>query len=467
MMDRPSDKSWSENSPIARGSLRRTRRARWRGLASVSLLLLFTGCGLGVPSFLQSSDPPLAGDRIPVLLNEDIVVPDAAIANQQVILPPPQMEFDWPQQGGSPAHSMAHGIVSDAPEEVWSRDIGRGSDSDETLLSGPVVAGGIIYAIDTSAVVSAFDAGDGELIWEAETELREERDGGWGGGIAASDGRLFVTTGFADVIALDAITGEEIWRVGVSAPIRSSPTIDNGRVFVLTRSNKLIAFSADNGARLWDHSGFFEGAGLLGASSPAVFGDVVVVTYSSGEIFALNVQTGAPFWSDTLATVRQVDTVSAISDIRGRPVISGGRVYVASHSGRIAAYVLSTSAQLWELNFGSVTQPWVAGNYVFVTTLNGEVAAIKADSGLIRWVTRIGEFENERRRRGLINWTGPVLAGDRLIVAGSNGEVLSLSPYTGELLGTMRIRGGVSLAPIVVQETLYFLTDSARLFAYR
>jgi outer membrane protein assembly factor BamB len=109
----------------------------------------------------------------------------------------------------------------------------------------------------------------------------------------------------------------------------------------------------------------------------------------------------------------------------------------------------------------------VAGDYVFITTNKGEVAAIKARSGLVRWVTRIGEFENEQRQRGRISWSGPLLAGDRLIIAGSNGEILSLSPYTGELLGVMNIRGGATLQPILVQEILYILNDSGRLIAYR
>ncbi|MCZ6765210.1 MAG: PQQ-binding-like beta-propeller repeat protein [Alphaproteobacteria bacterium] len=438
--------------------------------ASFGLILgALTGCVVGetISNILVFSDPPLPGERIAVLTDQELLMPDAQLADERVVLPPPSMEDEWPQQGGSPAHVMAHGILSDSPEQVWSRDIGRGSDSDETLLAGPVLAGGIVYTIDNNAEVAAYDADNGQEIWRTETELRGERDGGWGGGLAVDQGLVVVTTGFGQVIALDAGNGGEIWRTSVGGPMRSSPTIDRGRIFAMTRDNKLHALSLETGDMLWEHRGGPVTAGLLGTSSPAIYGDVVLAAYSSGELFALDVEDGTEFWDDSLAATGQTATVSTISDIRARPVISGRNAYVSSNSGRLAAYVLTTSQQLWELETGTTTQPWVAGDYLFVTTTRGEVAAIKADSGLIKWVTRIGEFKNERRQKNPISWSGPILAGDRLIVAGSTGEVLSLSPYTGDLLSTMRIRGGVTLSPILARETLYFLTDSGRLLAYR
>jgi hypothetical protein len=60
-----------------------------------------------------------------------------------------------------------------------------------------------------------------------------------------------------------------------------------------------------------------------------------------------------------------------------------------------------------------------------------------------------------------------VLAGDRLVVAGSNGEILSLSPYTGKILGRVNAPDGVSAPLAVAGNTLYVLTDGGRLLAMR
>ena len=67
----------------------------------------------------------------------------------------------------------------------------------------------------------------------------------------------------------------------------------------------------------------------------------------------------------------------------------------------------------------------------------------------------------------VIDWSGPVLAGDRLIVAGSHDKALTLSPYTGEILGEVDLPGGAAISPAIARETIYLLTDEARLVAFR
>ena len=61
----------------------------------------------------------------------------------------------------------------------------------------------------------------------------------------------------------------------------------------------------------------------------------------------------------------------------------------------------------------------------------------------------------------------PLLAGDRLLIAGTLGDLLSLSPYTGELIGKLEVRDPVRLGPVVANRTIYVLTDSGRLIALR
>jgi len=66
-----------------------------------------------------------------------------------------------------------------------------------------------------------------------------------------------------------------------------------------------------------------------------------------------------------------------------------------------------------------------------------------------------------------IYWSGPILAGDRLIVTGSNAQAYSISPYTGEILGKIELPGGSHLPPIIVNGTLLMVTDNADLVALR
>ena len=74
---------------------------------------------------------------------------------------------------------------------------------------------------------------------------------------------------------------------------------------------------------------------------------------------------------------------------------------------------------------------------------------------------------DEDEQEGLITWRGPVLAGDRLIIAGSHGKALSVSPYNGAELGEVDLPGSIAVAPTVAGETLYFVTTSGTLVAYK
>src|SRR5205823_6864650 len=128
--------------------------------------------------------------------------------------------------------------------------------------------------------------------------------------------RLYVATGYAQVLALDPADGKVIWRQNVASPIHTPPTVADGRVFAVTVDNELNALAVADGKRLWSHNGIPETAGLLGGASPAVEGEVVVAAYSSGELFALRVENGRSIWSENLASARAANAVAGLADIR-------------------------------------------------------------------------------------------------------------------------------------------------------
>ena len=121
-----------------------------------------------------------------------------------------------------------------------------------------------MYTVDTEAGVSAFDTRSGNRLWQVELSRDDDDEGILGGGLAFEDGRLYATTGFAEVIAMDAKNGREIWRKRLNGPIRAAPAVWAGRVFVVTTNNEIFALAADDGRVLWTYSGLSEVAGLVG-----------------------------------------------------------------------------------------------------------------------------------------------------------------------------------------------------------
>ena len=435
-----------------------------RGLLVVLVIVALGGCEL---PFLKESERKLPGERISVLNYERSLVADPELEQQPIRLPERWVNADWPQTGGLATHAMHHLDLSDAPSRAWRANIGAGSTGERRLLAQPVIAGGRVYTLDSGAHVTAFDGRSGKRLWRWRLRPREEREGTLGGGLAYDKGWLIATTGFAEVIALNGETGGVLWRRKVSGPMRAGPTIAEGRVFVVTIDNKTYALDIKDGKVLWSHTGTAEVTGILGGASPAVADGIVVVPYTSGELYALRAASGKEVWTEFLSAGQSASSIAIIADIRAAPVIDRGRVYAISNAGRMVAIDLKTGKRAWRQRIGGQQSPWVAGEYLFVVTMDGLLACLSRQDGRVHWLRQLPLYEDEKKKKDLIIWSGPVLVGDRLILAGSHGRVLSVSPYNGDLLGMIKMRDGVLIPPAVADRTLYLLTDDADLIALR
>ncbi len=432
-------------------------------LVFAALPLLLAGCGI----FFEEESFRIPGERVSVLSLQRQIEPDKRVSDLQVRLPRPVPVPSWPQAGGNSTHVQHHMALPATLREAWRTNIGEGSESTMRLLAPPVVANGRVYVMDVESKVSALNAANGDVIWEYDAKVPDDDDEAFGGGVAYEAGALFVSTGFADVIGIDADTGKERWRKRLTGPMRAAPAVLDGRVFVITIDNQLFALDGKTGERLWSHAGFSEIAGLLGGASPAVGTGTVIVPYSSGEIFALRVENGRPLWSDNLSSSQRLDALSTLADIRGMPVVDRGVVYAISHSGRMAAIDLRSGTRAWEKSIGGVEMPWVAGEFIFLLTNESQLVCLTRRGGRVRWVRDLPQFEEPDDRDDPIKWSGPVLAGDRLVITGSHGEAWSVSPYTGKVLGRLDLSDDVFLPPVVADDTIYFLTEDGDLIAMR
>ncbi len=420
----------------------------------------------GCDTWFGAVKEPLPGERQSVMLHQSEINPDPALGAHQILLPRPVTNPDWPQAGGYANHAMHHLWIEEAPGPAWRFRIGSAADADRPRLPPPIVAGGRLFAMDAEHRVNALEATTGKRLWQARLAPRGDEDL-ITGGLGYEAGRVFAASGFAEVIALDAATGEELWRRRVDAPVHAPPAVRDGRLFVISVTNTLHTLDAETGNELWIYRGIGEMAAIIGGANPAVDGEVVVAPFSSGELVALRVDNGRVLWSDSLASTRRTDELAAISHIRAAPVIDRGRVYAVSYSGVMVAIDLRSGRRIWDQSIGGLQRPWIAGDYLFLVTLDGELVSLSRDQGRVFWLTPLPAFEDPERRRRPILWSGPVLAGDRLVVAGSNREVLTLSPYTGEPLGRIALSARVTVPPVVAAGSLYVLSDDAELHAYR
>jgi outer membrane protein assembly factor BamB len=427
------------------------------------------GCGLFDEGgwFGPDAKQPIAGERIAILGQDRSLEPDPRLASLDIKLPDAVINEAWPQPGGTPSHAM-QSLAVDGYKVAWRRSVGDGTSRSGRVSSPPIVAEGKVFTIDAGTQVTAVDAQSGSTVWTFDFEPEKDSAGGVGGGLTYDRGRLYVATGFAQVIALEADKGTEQWRVTLSAPLRAGPSVSAERVYAITIDNQIHALDIASGRKLWAHSGITEVAGLYGSASPALEGNTVIAAYSSGEIFALRGDNGRVLWSDSLAGVIRSTAISALSDIRGLPVVDRGQVFATSYAGRMVSIDLRSGGRIWDQNVGSLGTPWVAGDFIFLTTLESELACISRRDGRVRWVKQLQRLKDEKKPRSQrVIWTAPVLAGNKLFLANSLGTAVVVSPETGEIESTLEMPGGVLVTPIIANRTIYVLTDDADLVAIR
>lgn len=374
----------------------------------------------------------------------------------------------WPQAGGYPNHTMRHlEFTNQMPEEIWSRSIGEGGDERMPLTSAPVVTSDTVFTLNNDSEVYAFDIDNGDLLWETEVIKSGEDEIVIGGGLGFSAGKLFVTNGFNEVIAIDANDGEILWRTETKAPVRGAPSAIPGRVIVTTLGNETIAFDTANGEKLWSHRGLSSGAGLVGATTPAIVKDAVITTYGSGEVYALQINTGLELWSENLSPLAKNAGQSNITDIHALPVVDDGYVYVTSYNNQMRSIDVRTGKTQWNIPVGGTSTPWVSGNRVFMITTQGELVSINRVSGDIMWQMALPQFEDEDDREDPITWTGPLLAGDQLIIVSTHGEIALLDPKDGQYIDSDEIGDDLRLAPAIANGSLYLVDQDGEIIVLR
>lgn len=445
------------------------RNKRTRMIAALMLAALpLAGC-----SALKGKDgpkTPTVGDRVSILSNDASVKVDPATSSVAIILPVAATNAAWAQSGGNAAKSMGHPALPATLNQAWRASISGGTTK-QRLAAAPVVADGRLVVVDTDANVSAFAADTGALIWRTAIGSTGDdfKKSLFGGGAGIDGSVVYATSGVGDVAALNAADGKLIWKVRPAGPLRGAPTIFNGSVFVISQDNQIIALNAADGATLWQETASLEAGSVFGAGSPAGGQGTIVAGFSSGEVQAYRYENGRDLWEDALARTSISLSVSTLTDVDADPVIDRGRVFALGQGGRMASYELVTGLRSWEISIAGISTPYVVGEWVYVMTDDAKLLCVARATGKVRWLQQLARYrvETEKKKKDPIRWTGPVLAGGRLIAVNTEGQVAEFSPTDGSLVTMRQLDGPISQSPVVANNMLYILQDDGTLTAWR
>ncbi|WP_407493543.1 PQQ-binding-like beta-propeller repeat protein [Pseudooceanicola sp. MF1-13] len=431
----------------------------------IGALTLLAACG--------ERDVILPGKREPlesVLTgSEQLVEEDFVNRSEPVAIPGATNNANWLQRPGTPATRVENAALSGNLSQIWAVNIGAGDTRKARITADPVVADGRVFALDSAAKVTAVTTGGG-VVWSRDLTPPTDNSGdATGGGLAYGGGKLFVSTGFGLLTALDPATGAILWEQDLDANGTGSPTVIGDLVYIISGDATAWAIDTSNGRIRWQMAATPNNNNLLGGPAPAVAGDNVIFAHSSGEVQAVTRTGGVQVWGALVAGRRPNFAKSVVKDISGDPVVSNGKVYVGVQSGATVALDQESGQPLWTVKEGAMSPVWATRDAVFLVSDLNEVVRVDADTGERVWAVKLPLFTAERARRikAVYAHYGPVLAGGRLIVASGDGYLRMLDPASGDIIGTAAIPGGATSNPVVAGGTLYVVSQKGQLLAFR
>jgi len=448
-------------------------------LGVLAACLGLSGCADSLPSLPKIGDlnpfaekpTPLPGRRLPVLQLNDNPTQELAVADAPIVLPAAVVNDDWSQPGGNASNAPGHLVLNTSLKKSWSADAGTGSSKAGRVTATPLVYGGRVYTLDAAGQVTAFSATGGSAVWRksmvpegeanagaglmSSMSLSSSAQGGFGGGLAAENGRLYAVSGFGRVAALDPATGKPMWEKNLGTPVRTAPTASGDRVFIISMEGRFYCLNGLDGSELWVVRGLPQNSSLVMTVSPAVEGNVVAVPYPSGDLIALNIADGQALWSENLSRSRAMSQLASLRDA-ATPAITDGVVFAVGHSGRMVATKAATGERLWQINVPGTQRPWVAGDTVYVVDTGGQLMAVDKGTGNTRWTINLS---------GEKVWSGPVLAGGLLWLVSGKGQLVGVEAPTGRIVTQSDLGGEVFIPPVVAQGRMYVLRDDATLVA--
>ena len=229
---------------------------------------------------------------------------------------------------------------------------------------------------------------------------------------------------------LDANTGHEIIRKEFPDIIRMKPIMANDRLLLVqTISNQLIAYDIKSSKLLWMCEGGLETISMKSAVTPVIYKDHALVSFSSGEVLFVDINTGQTKWSYNLAISDDVGLPSFDpSIIITTPIIDNNYAYFATSNGKVIKLDLDNGAAAWLKQADDIQSMSLIGQNLFVTNNARQLAALSMHNGKVSWIGNLISIKDRSAKK-----PKTALFQDAFITKTNSGFAINVVASNGEL----------------------------------
>lgn len=323
------------------------------------------------------------------------------------------------------------------------------------FVFAPIIKDGKVFIFDTAGTLVARDLKSGKKIWKSQVFAKNFLKNYKTPKIFAVAERIFAVAGTNKIAAVDELSGKILWEKEIASIPSSAPISDGKLVYVSSNDNKTYAIDAASGDLAWVQSGISRATAIFGFANPVIFKDLLIVSYSSGEIYALKKNSGEAVWSQDLNLSKATTSDFYLNDIDATPIVKNDVIYAIGNGGLMMAIKAKDGNYLWKKEIAGLADFWLSGEFLFVINNDNKLLAVNKKTGGIKWISQLPNLAKEKKPQTKFIYSGVVMAGDKLLISRLDGALLIVSPLDGTLEKTFKINKKISHAPAVVDGKIY------------